>query len=90
MHVDLNALGFLAHLLVIFKLRLLYFRTELIIPSGINITVLQKLSGCDDEINLDGLTQHCVPLKVFHLSAQDSVHYAVILYILPRACLLLM
>ena len=77
MHVHLNALRFLAHSLVIFMLRLLYFRTELTMPSGIRITVLQKLSGCDDEINLD-LTQPSVPMKVFHLSAQDSVHYAVI------------
>jgi len=61
-------------------LLLLYFRTELTIPLGrlYRISVLQKLSGCDDEINIDGLTQPYVPMKVFHLSAHDSVHYAAI------------
>jgi len=45
-------------------LRPLYFRIELTIPSSIWITVLQTLSGCDDESILDGLTQTSVPKNV--------------------------
>jgi hypothetical protein len=61
-------------------LRLLYFGTQLTVPSGIRITVRKKLSGYsyDDERNIDGIIQPSVSVNMFHLSAQDSVHYVVV------------
>jgi hypothetical protein len=59
-------------------LRLLYFWTQPNVPSGIRITVRKKLSGYDDERNIDGFIQPSVSVNMFHLSAQNSVHYVVV------------